>query len=160
MKNKWLKEYPMISCEKADYKKIKSSVGKKLTIQKGEVIHMKHKKIRPIAVAGAILAVSAASIFTVNAATDGAVVDTVREWVQNVTVYINGEEVELPAKVREVDSNGDGYTEFEFEIDDEIEDGENNAFVFEFSEGENGELQFEIPEEAEKAFESTENDKN
>ena len=134
MKNKWLKDYPMIDYKKADCKKIKNSVGEKLTEQKGEVIYMKHKRLKPIAIIGAILAVSTASIFTVNAATDGAVVDTVKEWFTNVTVYINGEEVELPAKIREVNEDDYGYKEIEVEIDDGQLDDEHHEMIFEIDE--------------------------
>ena len=102
-KDKWLKDYPMIDYEKADCKRIRNSVGEKLSEQKGEVIYMKKRSFKPLAIIGAVLAVSAASVFTVNAATDGAVVNKIKEWTGNVTVYINGEEVEMPAKIKEIE---------------------------------------------------------
>lgn len=143
--DKWLKKYPMINYKKADCKKIRNSVGKKLSEQKDEVIYMKQRRLKPLAVAAAVLAVSAASLFTVNAATDGAVVDTVKEWFQNVTVYINGEEVEVPAKVKQgTYSDGKTFTEYEIEVDEEIEVGDENEdkneIMFEIQEDENSEM--------------------
>ena len=44
-KDKWLKDYPMIDYEKADCKRIRNSVGEKLSEQKGEVIYMKKEKL-------------------------------------------------------------------------------------------------------------------
>lgn len=129
-KDKWLKDYPMINYKKADYKKIRNSVGEKLKEQKGEVIYMKKRSLKPFAVAGAVLAVSAMSIFTVNAATDGAVMDKVREWTSDITMLVNGEKVEVPAKIKEY---GDDYIEFEVEFGDEDEVDEH---VIEFNEEE------------------------
>jgi hypothetical protein len=112
--DKWLKMYPMINCEKADIKKIKDSVGDKLSEQK-EVIYMKQKRFKTAAIIGAIVAVSAVSVFTVNAATGGAIVDKITETWSNVKCTINGEEVEMPAKVKEV---GDDYIIYEFDVDE------------------------------------------
>lgn len=138
-KNKWLKDYPMIDFKKADCKKIRNSVGEKLSEQKGEVIYMKHRRLKPLAVIGTIIVVSAASLFTVNAATDGAVVDTFKEWIENVTVRINGEEVEVPAKVKQgTSSDGKTYTEFEIEVEEDDEG--RNEIMFEIQEDENSEM--------------------
>ena len=38
-KDKWLKDYPMIDYEKADCKRIRNSVGEKLSEQKGEDVY-------------------------------------------------------------------------------------------------------------------------
>ena len=57
-KDKWLKDYPMIDYEKADCKRIRNSVGEKLSEQKGEVIYMKKRSFKPLAIIGAVLAVS------------------------------------------------------------------------------------------------------
>lgn len=141
-KNKWLKNYPMIDYKKADYKKIRNSVGEKLSEQKDEVIYMKQRRLKPLAVVATILVVSAASLFTVNAATDGAVVDTFKEWVGNVTVRINvnGEEVEVPAKVKQgTSSDGKTYTEYEIEVEEDDDEGR-NEIMFEIQEDENSEM--------------------
>lgn len=128
-KDKWLKDYPMIDYKKVNCKRIRNSVGEKLSEQKGEVIYMKKRSFKPLAIIGAVLAVSAASVFTVNAATDGAVVDKIKEWTGNVTVYINGEEVEMPAKVIDVDED---RRIVEFEVDDENGDDDVNIEYYEY----------------------------
>lgn len=130
-KNKWLKDYPMIDYKKADCKKIRNSVGEKLTEQKGEVIYMKKRSFKPLAIIGAVLAVSAASVFTVNAATDGAVVDKLKEWTGNVRICINGEEVEVLAKIKEIDVDEDRRI-VEFEVDDENSDDDVNIEYYEY----------------------------
>lgn len=128
-KDKWLKDYPMIDYKKVNCKRIRNSVGEKLSEQKGEVIYMKKRSFKPLAIIGAVLAVSAASVFTVNAATDGAVVDKIKEWTGNVKIYINGEEVELPAKVIDVDED---RRIVEFEVDDENGDDDVNIEYYEY----------------------------
>lgn len=128
-KDKWLKDYPMIDYKKFNCKRIRNSVGEKLSEQKGEVIYMKKRSFKPLAIIGAVLAVSAASVFTVNAATDGAVVDKIKEWTGNVKIYINGEEVELPAKVIDVDED---RRIVEFEVDDENGDDDVNIEYYEY----------------------------
>lgn len=128
LKNKWLKDYPMMDYKKVDCTKIRNSVGEKLSEQKGEVIYMKKRSFKPLVVIGAVIAVSAMSVFTVNAATDGAIMDKVREWTSNVTMIVNGEKVEIPAKIKEY---GDDYMEFEVEFGD---GDEVNEAIIEFSE--------------------------
>lgn len=139
IKDKWLKNYPMIDYKKVDCKKIKSSVGEKLSEQKGEVIYMKSKRFKPLAIVCAIIAVSAASIFTVNAATDGAIVNTVKEWFGNVTVQIDGEEVEVPAKFKKIEGNDeyDDYVKCEIELDNGANDGKQHEIIFEYSDSDN-----------------------
>lgn len=109
-----------------DYKKIKKSavrksVRNKIDNSKDEVTVMKMSKFKKLAIAAAVAAVSVVSFTTVNAATDGAVMDKITETITNVRIKINGEEVEVPAVVKEV---GDDYVEFEVEIsgddDDEV----------------------------------------
>lgn len=131
LKNKWLKDYPMMDYKKVDCKKIRNSVGEKLSEQKGEVIYMKKRSFKPLVVIGAVIAVSAMSVFTVNAATDGAVVDILKEWTGNVKLYINGEEVEVPAKIKKIDVDEDRHI-VQFEIDDENDDDDLNIEYYEY----------------------------
>ena len=152
-KDKWLKDYPMIDYEKADCKRIRNSVGEKLSEQKGEVIYMKKRSFKPLAIIGAVLAVSAASVFTVNAATDGAVVNKIKEWTGNVTVYINGEEVEMPAKIKEIDGDEDCRI-IEFEIDDENSDDNVNIEYYEYYD------ESDIPDDLEIEMEITTENSN
>ena len=152
-KDKWLKDYPMIDYEKADCKRIRNSVGEKLSEQKGEVSYMKKRSFKPLAIIGAVLAVSAASVFTVNAATDGAVVNKIKEWTGNVTVYINGEEVEMPAKIKEIDGDEDCRI-VEFEIDDENSDDNVNIEYYEYYD------ESDIPDDLEIEMEITTENSN
>ncbi len=131
LKNKWLKDYPMMDYKKVDCTKIRNSVGEKLSEQKGEVIYMKKRSFKPLVVIGAVIAVSAMSVFTVNAATDGAVVDILKEWTGNVKLYINGEEVEVPAKIKKIDVDEDRRI-VQFEIDDENDDDDLNIEYYEY----------------------------
>ncbi len=135
-KNNWLKKYPMIDYQEADCSKIKNSVRKKLSEQKDEVIYMKTRKFKSFAIILAVVGISAASFFTVNAATDGAVVDTVKDWIGEVTIFIDGKEVEVaPSNIKKGTVNGEDYLEYEFEINDgNSDDDEHNVQVFEFRE--------------------------
>lgn len=133
-KDNWIKKYPMMDYQKIDCKKIRNSVGEKILKQKGEVIIMKHRKFKTLAIVGAVMAASAASIFTVNAATDGAVVKTVKEWIANVTVFIDGKEVEVPAKMKKIEGNDD-YMECEIELEVDDGDGDNEQHIFIYEEG-------------------------
>ncbi len=134
-KDKWLKKYPMIDYKKINSKNIRNSVSEKISKQKDEVILMKNKKFKTFAIVGAIIAVSATSVFTVNAATDGAITKTVEEWIDNITVFIDGKEVGVPAKMKRID---DSCVEFEVEIgsDDENGDNEHNIMIYEEGEDE------------------------
>lgn len=129
-KDNWIKKYPMIDYKEINSKKIRNSVSEKISKQKDEVILMKNKKFKTFAIVGAIIAVSATSVFTVNAATDGAIVKTVKEWAENITVFIDGKEVEVPAKMKSV---GDDYVEceIELEVEDENDDKEHSIFIYE-----------------------------
>ncbi len=99
------------------------------------------------------MAVSAASVFTVNAATDGAVVNKIKEWTGNVTVYINGEEVEMPAKIKEIDGDEDCRI-VEFEIDDENSDDNVNIEYYEYYD------ESDIPDDLEIEMEITTENSN
>lgn len=113
--------YKMLDYRKIKKSAVRKSVRNKLENSKGEVTVMKMSKLKKLAIAGAVAAVSIVSFTTVNAATDGAVMDKITETITNVRIKINGEEVEVPAVVKEV---GDDYVEFEVEVsgddDDEV----------------------------------------
>lgn len=113
--------YKMLDYRKIKKSAVRKSVRNKLKNSKGEVTVMKMSKLKKLAIAGAVAAVSVVSFTTVNAATDGAVMDKITETITNVRIKINGEEVEVPAVVKEV---GDDYVEFEVEVsgddDDEV----------------------------------------
>lgn len=88
-----------------------------------------------------------------NAATDGAVVNKIKEWTGNVTVYINGEEVEMPAKIKEIDGDEDCRI-VEFEIDDENSDDNVNIEYYEYYD------ESDIPDDLEIEMEITTENSN
>lgn len=99
-----------------EYKKIrkytirKSVRDKQLKRMKGEVKIMKMSKLRKLAVAGAIAAATLISFTTVNAATDGAVINKITETITNVRFIVDGREVEKTAVVKE---KGEDYIIYE-----------------------------------------------
>lgn len=105
--------YKMLDYRKIKKSAVRKSVRNKIDNSKGEVIVMKMSKLKKLAIAGAVAAVTVVSFTTVNAATDGAVMDKITETITNVRLKINGEEVEVPAVVKEV---GDDYVEMEIEV--------------------------------------------
>lgn len=105
---------PLIKEELSDKtkEKIKMSVRENIVCNdESEEIRMKTKKtrIRPLIIAAAIVAISAASVVSVNAATDGALFSKIK-------VIINGEEVEKEA---EIIDNGDGSITYQFNVDED-----------------------------------------
>ena len=89
---------------------IRKSVRDKLKRMKGEVKIMKMSKLRKLAVAGAIAAATLISFTTVNAATDGAVINKITETITNVRFIVDGREVEKTAVVKE---KGEDYIIYE-----------------------------------------------
>ncbi len=65
---------------------------------------MKHRFMRPFVIVAAAVSVSAASLVTANAATNGALVDTI---TKPFTIFLNGEPVEVEAAWTEVREAGD-----------------------------------------------------
>lgn len=101
--------------------KIKMSVRENIVCNdESEELIMKTKKkrIKPFIIAAAIVAISAASVVSVNAATDGALFSKVK-------MIVNGEEVEKEA---EIIDNGDGSITYQFNVD---EDESNMRIEFE-----------------------------
>lgn len=61
---------------------------------------MKHRFMRPFIIVAAAVSVSTACLVTANAATNGALVDTI---TKPFTIFLNGEPVEVEATLREVE---------------------------------------------------------
>lgn len=83
----------------------------------------KKKKFRfkPLVIAAVILALTVASIISVNAATDGAIVEKVEQVVHNVKVLINGEEKspdDIKYEYRSEITDNKKIEHYGFEIDD------------------------------------------
>lgn len=92
MKNNIL-GYEMLDCKKIKKSQVKKAVRKKLET-KDEVIIMKKSKVKKLAVIGAVIGTALLSLTTVNAATDGAVVDKISDTFSNIRIFVNGKEVD------------------------------------------------------------------
>ncbi len=96
-------------------KRISRAVMERVT--ESEEKNMNKRRIfKPLLVAAAIVSVSAVSLVTANAATDGAVADKITELF---TVFINGEPMEIEADVSEYDEGDIHVKEYSFDVTDE-----------------------------------------
>ncbi len=101
------------SCEELPEEKvirIKESVKEKISVE-SEEIKMETKKvrrIRPLILAAAIAAMSAVSVLSVNAATDGEVANKIK-------LLINGKESDIEPKIEE---NSDGSVSYTYEVNE------------------------------------------
>lgn len=126
-KNAWFHEIEPLHPEQLDslaIQRIQQMVTAKLPDSaESEDIPMKKmtKRIRPLIFAAAAIGVGAVSMLAANAATGGAV-------FEKVIAYVNGVPTEVDARVVKEDENTVAY---EFELGD-VEDGEENSFVFSF----------------------------
>lgn len=108
-----------VSTERAQ--NIKAAVMERIAHESEENKMKKRTFIRPLLVAAAAVSVSAVSLVTANAATNGAVVDGV---TKIFTVFINGEPADIEAKYTAYDVDGTHIEQYELEIPggDESED--------------------------------------
>lgn len=91
--------------------KIKISVRKKIVCNnesEENIVGTTKKRIKPLIIAAAIAAISAASVVSVNAATDGAIFTKVK-------MIVNGNETE---KKTEIIDNEDGSFTLKFDVDE------------------------------------------
>ena len=91
--------------------KIKISVRKKIVCNnesEENIVGTTKKRIKPLIIAAAIVAISAASVVSVNAATDGALFTKVK-------MIVNGNETEKKA---EIIDNEDGSFLLKFDVDE------------------------------------------
>ena len=102
----FIMDYRLLEYKKIRKYTIRKSVRDKLKRMKGEVKIMKMSKLRKLAVAGAIAAATLISFTTVNAATDGAVINKITETITNVRFIVDGREVEKTAVVKEKGEDG------------------------------------------------------
>lgn len=120
MKNSIL-GYKMLDCKKIKKSSVKRAVRKKLEM-KDEVIIMKKSKMKKLAIIGAIAGTALISFTTVNAATDGAVMDKISDTFSNLHILINGKEVDKADVIK----SEDGDT-----IVFEVEGGDNETITIE-----------------------------
>ena len=94
-----------------DYRLLEYKKIRKYTIRKSVRDKLKRmNKLRKLAVAGAIAAATLISFTTVNAATDGAVINKITDTITNVRFIVDGREVEKTAVVKE---KGEDYIIYE-----------------------------------------------
>lgn len=99
---------------------IKAAVMERIA-QESEEKKMKHRFLRPFIIAAAVVSVSAASLVTANAATDGAVIDTI---TKVITIFVDGKEVEIEAEYSEYTMEGGGKAEvLSFDLPDDAVSG-------------------------------------
>lgn len=92
---------------------IKAAVMKRVSHESEDKTMKKHNIFRPLLIAAAAVSVSAVSLVTANAATDGAVVDGITKMF---TIIVNGEEIAVEAKYSEYDEGDMHIEQYEFEI--------------------------------------------
>lgn len=146
MKNNIL-GYEMLDCKKVKKSSVKKAVRKKLET-KDEVIIMKKSKMKKLAVIGTVIGTALLSLTTVNAATDGAVINKISDTFSNIHISINGKEVDKDAVLKyddgdtivfEVEGSGD---EVIVANEDPYEEGENYLSVY-FTEDSDGIIESE-----------------
>lgn len=116
--NDWAKDIAPMKIESCDPHRIADSVRDRIEAKKGKVITMRTNKrrIKPLVIAAAVAATAAVSMLSVNAATDGQLVEKIR-------LFINGEEQDIDSSNIKtgVDENGDQYYEFHVNEDTDSE---------------------------------------
>ena len=139
----WLDEIQPLSLDKDEMRK--ERILKQVTEQlpdtaESEKNIMKHTKlnkhIRPLIVIAAALGIGAVSVVAANAATDGAI-------LKRMTAYIDGVPYEVEGRLIQEDEN---MVEYEFEVTDNENDGENHEHVMTF-EGDDFEGEITVDED-------------
>lgn len=92
---------------------IKAAVMKRVSQESEDKNMKKHNFFRPLLIAAAAVSVSAVSLVTANAATNGAVVDGITKMF---TIIVNGEEYTVEAKYSEYDEGDMHIEQYEMEV--------------------------------------------
>ena len=102
----WSQDIAPLNTAECDPNRIAGSVREKINAEKGRNITMKtnKKRMKPLVIAAAVAATAAISMVSVNAATDGQLVEKIR-------LFINGEEQDIDnSNIKKgVDENGVQY---------------------------------------------------
>lgn len=108
----WSQDIAPLNTAECDPVRIAGSVREKINAEKGRNITMKTNKrrIKPLVIAAAVAATAAVSMVSVNAATDGQLVEKIR-------LFINGEEQELDVSKLKTGVDSDGNTYYEYHVD-------------------------------------------
>ncbi len=139
MKNrKWICGLKMLNMYKPNRDLIEDSVREKLRGQEGDIV-MNKKRFKPLLIAVAAVGMTFVSALTVNAATDGALSDKILKTIENVSIKINGKDVDVTGGVEKQDENGNTY--YEFYVDDS---SDGNASVKTYPDGKDGNAYYEF----------------
>lgn len=139
MKNrKWICGLKMLNMYKPNRDLIEDSVREKLSRQEGDII-MNKKRFKPALIAAAAVGMTFVSALTVNAATDGALSDKILKTIENLSIKINGKDVDITSGVEKQDENGNTY--YEFHVDDS---SDGNASVKTYPDGKDGNAYYEF----------------
>lgn len=136
----WSQDIAPLNTAECDPNRIAGSVRKKINAEKGRNITMKtnKKRMKPLVIAAAVAATAAISMVSVNAATDGQLVEKIR-------LFINGEEQDIDnSNIKKgVDENGDQYYEFHVnegtdseisvELNGDVSDADDNGVQYEMN---------------------------
>lgn len=114
----WSQSFAPLNTAECDPIRIAGSVREKINTEKGRNITMKTNKrrIKPLVIAAAVAATAAVSMVSVNAATDG-------QLVEKIKVFIDGEELEFDDSklTKGVDSTGNTYYVYHIDEDTDSE---------------------------------------
>ncbi|WP_302681720.1 hypothetical protein [uncultured Ruminococcus sp.] len=114
----WSQSFAPLNTAECDPVRIAGSVREKINAEKDRNITMKTNKrrIKPLVIAAAVAATAAVSMVSVNAATDG-------QLVEKISLFINGKEQDIDnSNIKKgVDENGDQYYEFHVNEDTDSE---------------------------------------
>lgn len=112
----WSQSFAPLNTAECDPVRIAGSVREKINAEKGRNITMKTNKrrIKPLVIAAAVAATAAVSMVSVNAATDGQLVEKIR-------LFVNGEEQEFDASKVTKGVDSDGNTYYEYHIDEDTD---------------------------------------
>lgn len=133
---------------------IKAAVMKRVLQESEDKSMKKHNFFRPLLIAAAAVSVSAVSLVTANAATNGAVVDGI---TRMFTVIVNGEKISVEADYSEYDVDDMHIEQYQIEVPGSNGDETGISFVFAADEVESGETDMTVEVSGYTAIDTVEN---
>ena len=138
-KDHWSQSFAPLNTAECDPVRIAGSVREKINAEKGRNVTMKTNKrrIKPLVIAAAVAATAAVSMVSVNAATDGQLVEKIR-------LFVNGEEQELDASKVTKGVDSDGNTYYEYHIDEDTDSEVSVELKGDVSDADDNGVQYEM----------------
>lgn len=135
----WSQSFAPLNTAECDPVRIAGSVREKINAEKGRNITMKTNKrrIKPLVIAAAVAATAAVSMVSVNAATDGQLVEKIR-------LFVNGEEQELDTSKVTKGVDSDGNTYYEYHIDEDTDSEVSVELKGDVSDADDNGVQYEM----------------